>query len=93
MKSLILTLSISLLAATPTALQHKSEPQFKLVQFYMALIKKGPKWTAEKTKETEQLHEQHFAYVTSLLESGKAMIAGPLSNDAAGEEGGEQRRG
>jgi uncharacterized protein YciI len=82
MKTLILALCICLLAATPTALRQKSEPQFKLVQFYMALLKKGPKWSAEKTKETEQLHEQHFAYVTSLLESGKAMIAGPLSDDA-----------
>ena len=82
MKTLVLALCVSLLAATPTALQQKSEPQFKLVQFYMALIKKGPKWSAEKTKRTGQLHEQHFAYVTSLLESGKAMIAGPLSDDA-----------
>jgi uncharacterized protein YciI len=82
MKNLILALYISLLAATPAVLQQKSEPQLKLVQFYMALMKKGPKWTAVKTKKTEQLHEQHFAYVTSLLESGKAMIAGPLSDDA-----------
>jgi uncharacterized protein YciI len=82
MKTLVLALCISLLAATPAALQQKSEPQFKLVQFYLALMKKGPKWSAKKTKKTEQLHEQHIVYVTSLLESGKAMIAGPLSDDA-----------
>lgn len=76
-----LTIVCSLIATPLTVAQQKSEPQFKLVQFYMALIKKGPKWTAAKTKETEQLHERHFAYATSLLESGKAMIAGPLSDD------------
>jgi uncharacterized protein YciI len=76
-----LAVACCLVATQLIAAQQKPEPQFKLVQFYMALIKKGPKWTAEKTKETEQLHEQHFAYVTSLLESGKAVIAGPLADD------------
>ena len=61
--------------------QQKPEPQFKLVQFHMALLRKGPKWTAASTKETGTLLQQHFTYVTSLLESGKAMIAGPLTDD------------
>jgi uncharacterized protein YciI len=61
--------------------QQKPEPQFKLVQFQMALLKKGSKWTATNTQETAGLHQQHIAYVTSLLESGKAMIAGPLTDD------------
>ena len=61
--------------------QQKTEPQFKLVQFHMALLKKGPKWTAVKSEETASLHQRHIAYVTSLLESGKAMIAGPLTDD------------
>ncbi len=61
--------------------QQKSEPQFKLVQFHMGLLKKGPKWTVANTPETAGLHQEHVAYVTSLLESGKAMIAGPLTDD------------
>jgi uncharacterized protein len=61
--------------------QQKPEPQFKLVQFHMALLKKGSKWTEASTQEMATLHQQHLTYVTSLLESGKAMIAGPLTDD------------
>jgi uncharacterized protein YciI len=81
MKILLLALSVSLLAPLLTGEQQKSEPPLKLVQFQMALLRKGPKWSAEQTKETMQLHQEHVAYVTSLLESGKAMIAGPLSDE------------
>ena len=72
-----------LLSATvvPTTARQKAEPQFKLVEFHMALLKKGPGWTAAKTDATAELHQKHIAYVTSLLESGKAIIAGPLTDD------------
>jgi uncharacterized protein YciI len=61
--------------------QEKTEPQFKLVEFQMSLLKRGPKWDVTQTKETTPLHQQHIAYVQSLLESGKAVIAGPLGDD------------
>jgi uncharacterized protein YciI len=61
--------------------QQKPEPQFKLVQFYMGLLKKGPGWEAAHTGEHAELHQKHVAYVMSLIESGKAMIAGPLTDD------------
>jgi uncharacterized protein YciI len=60
--------------------QQKTEPEHKLVQFYMALFKKGPGWTAEQASDTNALHQKHIAYIRSYLESGKAMIAGPLTN-------------
>jgi uncharacterized protein YciI len=63
------------------AAQEKSQLQFKLVQFYMGLLKKGPKWTASNTEDTARLHQTHMSYVVSLFESGKAMIAGPLSDE------------
>ena len=78
--SLLLT-SASLLMPLASQAQQKPEPQFKLVQFYMALLKKGPGWTAARTDETAQLHQKHIAYVMSLLQSGKVMIAGPLTDD------------
>lgn len=58
----------------------KTEPQHKLVEFHMALLKHGPKWTAAENDETKRLHQQHVAYVMSLLESGKAVIAGPFTD-------------
>lgn len=60
--------------------QQKAEPAHKLVQFHMALLKHGPKWTATESDETKRLHQEHINYVMSTLESGKAIIAGPLTD-------------
>lgn len=76
---------ILLVIASPFVLSQektepKTEPQHKLVEFHMALLKHGPKWTAAENDETKRLHQQHVAYVMSLLESGKAVIAGPFTD-------------
>lgn len=73
----ILLLLVALSSGAPA--QQKTEPQFKLVQFYLALIKKGPNWTADENAN-KHLNEQHFAYVSSLLDSGKAVAAGPFKD-------------
>jgi len=84
-KHLLILVSLVLMLigfnATPFKAQEKAEPQHKLVQFYMGLLKKGPGWTTAHTDATTQLHQKHVAYVMSLLESGKAMIAGPFTDD------------
>jgi uncharacterized protein YciI len=86
MRKLITVISLTILFAAGTSLslnaQQKAEPQFKLVEFHMALLKKGPKWTGKKSADAMYLNQRHEAFVTSLLESGKAIIAGPL-NDAS----------
>ncbi|HEX6187840.1 MAG TPA: YciI family protein [Pyrinomonadaceae bacterium] len=53
----------------------------KLVQFHMAIVKKGPNWTDAKTAEAQKVREEHLSYVMSLLGSGKAVVAGPFGND------------
>jgi uncharacterized protein YciI len=78
---------IVLLAASSAVLaqekqETKTEPEHKLVQFHMALLKRGPKWTAAENADTKRLHQQHVEYVTSLLDSGKAIIAGPFTDDS-----------
>ena len=60
--------------------QAKTEPEHKLVEFHMALLKHGPKWSAAENAETKRLHQDHVNYVVSLLESGKAVLAGPLND-------------
>lgn len=77
----VIAAAVLLFVPLPSRSQQKAEPQFKLVQFYMALLKKGPGWTAAHMQDHGQLHQKHVAYVTSLLESGKAIIAGPLTDD------------
>lgn len=71
-------------AAAIAGAQEKQEPQHKLIEFHMALLKHGPKYIA--TGMPKDLQSQHLAHVLSLLESGKAVIAGPLGDqgDIAG---------
>jgi uncharacterized protein len=60
--------------------QEKQEPH-KLVKFHLVLLKRGPNWSQIESDETKRLHEAHTTYIKSLLESGKAAIAGPLADD------------
>lgn len=75
----------SLLAVVFTAVavsapaQEKNEPQHKMIEFHMALLKRGPKYIAAGMPK--DLQSEHVAHVLSLLESGKAVIAGPLADE------------
>jgi uncharacterized protein YciI len=82
-ENVILTVAIAfpLIAAPLTLAQEKKEPQSKLVQFQMALLKKGPKWTGTQTPETQHILHQHLVNVLALLDSGKAVVAGPFGDD------------
>ena len=77
-----LFIALVIIAATsPVALsQQKQEPAHKLIEFHMALLKRGPKWNNAKTAETQRVNQQHTDYVISLLESGKAVLAGPFTD-------------
>lgn len=83
MKTLTTVVGIGLLltAVAVAPAQEKKEPQTKMVQFHMALLKRGPKWEATHTKDSGAAMSEHGKYVVSLLESGKAVIAGPFSDD------------
>jgi len=52
----------------------------KLVQFYMAILKKGPTWDSTNEQARNAILQQHLANVISLLDSGKAVIAGPFTD-------------
>ena len=84
--SFLLIIVISPAVFSQEKKETKTEPEHKLVQFHMALLKRGPKWTATESAESKRLQDQHMAYVTSLLDSGKAIIAGPITD--GGEIGG-----
>jgi len=82
----IVLLTASLSVSSQQKQETKTDPAHKLVEFHMGLLKRGPKWTAEQNAETKRLLETHVEYVTSLLDSGKVVIAGPLTDN--GEIGG-----
>jgi uncharacterized protein YciI len=60
--------------------QSEKQPAHKLVQFQLALVKRGPK-AMPAGWETSSLRERHLAYVQSLAQAGKLMIAGRIKDD------------
>jgi uncharacterized protein YciI len=83
MKNILVASLIVLFAfssAMPQA-QEKKEPQFKLIEFHMALLKRGPKWTGENNGQTKELESAQRDYAMSLIDSGKAVITGRLDDD------------
>ncbi len=81
MKPVILASCLLLAIAGPTVAQEKPAPASKMVEFHMALLKRGPKWTEMKTAEKIEILKQHHAYRTDLLDSDRAVIGGPLTDD------------
>jgi uncharacterized protein YciI len=71
---------LSFVAATAIARAQEKQPppQFKMVEFHMALLKRGPNWSASGM--TKEIQSAHLAYAMTLLDSGKAVITGPLAD-------------
>ncbi len=80
----ILSSSLVVLSLVAVALairgQDKKEPEHKLIEFHMALLKHGPNYKAAGMPN--EMQSAHIANVMSLLDSGKAVIAGPLGDDS-----------
>ena len=58
----------------------------KLKAYYLTFLRRGPKWTPEKTPEAEKLQAEHMANINAMAKTGKLVIAGPFEN--AGEYAG-----
>ncbi|MFN2531399.1 MAG: YciI family protein [Pyrinomonadaceae bacterium] len=78
MKTFIAAAFLSLMWTASASVQAQ---EFKLVQFHMGILKKVPNLTPATDSDTAALHEKHVAYVLSLLDSGKAVIAGPFNDN------------
>src|SRR6266568_1722136 len=79
--------ALGVLILVLTSFSIAQEPQHRLVQFQMAIMKKGPEWVSTKEPERKQIRQQHLANVLSLLDSGKAVITGPFDADPAVKAG------
>ena len=75
---------VALLAGTSSHSSNVSaqekQPEHKLIEFHMALLKHGPSYNAAGMPK--DLRAQHIRNVMTLLESGKAVIAGPLADES-----------
>lgn len=75
----IVTLLLFTGLASAQAQEKPNPPASKMVEFHMALLKRGPKFSASGMAKAVQ--EAHVANVMSLLDSGKAIIAGPIGDE------------
>jgi len=80
-RTLTTVISFLLLLASLSFAQQKEAP-LRLVQFQMAIMRKGPKWDSTTQRDRNLIHEQHLGNVISLLNSGKAIIAGPFDDNS-----------
>lgn len=80
--TLLLTLALLLCSSMAIAQEQKpAEPEHKLIQFQVALLKRGPKWTPNFGKDAPELQKQHVDYVQKILASGQLVIAGRIQDD------------
>ncbi len=83
MKRLILSCGLTTLVVATVAFasaQEKTPSEHKLIEFHMALLKRGPKYN--DSGMSKDLRQAHIANVMSLLDSGKAVIAGPFTDNS-----------
>jgi uncharacterized protein YciI len=71
------------LAALVAGCAHSCPPgpaarPFAMRTYYMALLYRGPAWTAEETEASKALGDGHMAHIRAMGESGKLLIAGPF---------------
>jgi uncharacterized protein len=74
-------LLLSLVVAFSTAAQQKTEPQFKLVEFQMALLKVGPALKNVDQNQMKEIHKQEHSYFEEMVKSGKAVLGGPFADE------------
>lgn len=53
---------------------------FKQTTYYFTFLRRGPKWTAERTPETDRLQAAHMANINAMAKTRKLVIAGPFEN-------------
>jgi uncharacterized protein YciI len=78
MKIRTLLIALVVLTACPLCLAQ----DHKMVQFQMAIMKKGPKWDTTAETERNQILHQHLRNAIAMLQSGKAAVAGPFGDDS-----------
>jgi uncharacterized protein YciI len=81
--------ALALLLAAAVTAQQPSPPAAKpdgmppnMEMYQLGFLKKGPKWTPEKTEQTAKIQEGHMAHLNAMAASGQLVVAGPVGAGA-----------
>ena len=77
MKSRALLISLIILTASAATVAQ----EHKLVQFQMAILRKGPQWSVMKPEDRNTIMLKHRDTVVALFNSGKMVVAGPFGDE------------
>jgi uncharacterized protein YciI len=78
MKVAALTLALALAACAAPAVAPAKPPAGGMHRYFLALLRRGPTWSADKTPEAVRLSEGHMANIHAMAASGKLVVAGPF---------------
>lgn len=84
MRRFALTLACLLAVAAPSSpdlrAAENDDGAIEMTTYYVGFLYRGPKWTPERTPETEKIQEGHMANIRRLAKEGKLLLAGPFSD-------------
>ena len=73
-----LVAATAILARPLPAAEPSAPPNMESYQ--LVLLRRGPAWTKEATPAIEKLQAEHLGHLRKMGESGKLLVAGPLSD-------------
>lgn len=76
-------LFVSVCSALPAqeAKPAKAEPKYEMTTYVLGLLRKGPNWGTGTKEESARIQEGHMANIRKMGESGKLIVAGPLTDN------------
>lgn len=80
MRKLFLTSIIILASVAGFSQEKKEEPEFKLKQYFMVLLKRGPN-TSLDSLQLQEIQRKHLENINRLAEEKKLVIAGPFGDN------------
>jgi len=59
----------------------KPPAQYEMTTYVLGLLRKGPNWGTGTKEESERIQEGHMANIRHMAETGKLIVAGPLTDN------------